>query len=258
MKNLKKALLGGALAILLSTPAYAHDVWGGYYHGPYPVAGHDADGDRITDGLDHCPGTSALAEVNHMGCPVDNDMDGIPDYRDDCGHTPPGVKVDSRGCRIDSDIDGVPDDMDKCPNTPWGDKVDTNGCSIAPKVVLYFGTNSAKVSAEGVKILGELAKELQAHRGSRIEIQGHADARATSSYNASLGERRAAAVKQILLSKFKVAPTQLVTTSLGEERPRYYNAYPEGRDKNRRVEIFQVRELHEGDGPTSRQLDSIR
>ncbi len=253
---MKKALLGGALAVLLSTPAYAHDFWGGYY-GTYPYVGHDSDGDRIPDGLDHCPGTSALATVNNLGCPVDSDMDGVPDFRDDCKYTPPGVKVDTRGCRIDSDIDGVPDDMDKCPNTPWGDKVDSTGCTIAPKVVLYFGTNSAKVSSEGVKILAELAKELAANRGTRIEIEGHADARATSSYNGNLGAKRAAAVKAILL-KNKVAPKQLVTVSYGEERPRYYNAFPEGRDKNRRVEIFQVRELDQGDGPTSRQIDSIR
>lgn len=256
MKNVKKALLGGALAILLSTPAYAHmDVWGG--HGPV-LAGHDGDGDRIGDGADHCPGTSALAAVNHMGCPVDGDMDGVSDFRDDCQYTPPGVKVDTRGCRLDSDIDGVVDELDKCPDSVWGDRVGADGCALATRTVLSFNFNKANVSKEDAKKLEELAKELKANRGSRVEIQGHADSKGSSSYNASLGDKRAAAAKKLLVGKYKVDPNQVVVTSMGEQRPRYYNYFADGRAGNRRVEIHLIRELHKTDGPTSREFDSIR
>ncbi|MBF0108345.1 MAG: OmpA family protein [Magnetococcales bacterium] len=256
---MKKALLGGALAIFISAPAYAHMAMIDGHLGHHMAMGHDADGDRIGDAVDHCPGTSPLATVNFMGCDTDGDMDGIADHRDDCRYTPPGIKVDTRGCRIDADIDGVVDAMDKCPTeTPWGDRVNSDGCSSPAKAVLFFKTNSSSVAKEDIKKLEEVAKELKANRGTRIEIQGHADSRATSSYNASLGDRRAAAAKKILVGKFKVDPKQIVVTSHGEQRPRHYNQYAAGQGKNRRVEIHLVRELHANEGPTAREFDSIR
>ncbi|MBF0602592.1 MAG: OmpA family protein [Nitrospirae bacterium] len=260
---MKKALLGGALAILLSAPAYAHDMWSGYGYGygyyGVDAVGHDSDGDRIDDAADHCPGTSPLSTVNFLGCETDGDMDGVADYRDDCQYTPPGVQVDTRGCRIDRDIDGVVDSMDKCTdNTPWGDRVNSDGCSSSAKAVLFFKNNSANISKEDVKKLEDVAKELKANRGSRVEIQGHADSNASSSYNVSLGDRRAQAAKKVLVGKYKVAPSQVVVTSMGEQRPRHYNYYSDGRAKNRRVEIHLVRDLHSADGPTAREFDSIR
>jgi OOP family OmpA-OmpF porin len=272
LKNLNKALLGGAFAILLSAPAYAHMtvIGGGHdgHHGCHQGAacGHDADGDRVSDWSDRCPGTSPLATVNYMGCEVDSDLDGVADYRDDCEYTPPGVQVDGRGCRMDNDIDGIVNSKDQCSDTRYGDRVGEDGCSrdlnathwIYPNMVtLNFPSGGHGLSAKDKKQLDAMAQYLKGKLGTRVEIQGHADWQGPAVSNAGLGSRRANSAASYLKSK-GVNKNQLVTKSFGEDRPRYYNEYKDGRAKNRRVEIFFVRDLHDTDGPTAREYDSIR
>jgi len=88
----------------------------------------DADGDSVTDVLDHCPDTPTGATVDQHGCPKDSDGDGVPDGIDVCPGTPHRAAVDARGCSGDSDRDGVPDGIDQCPDTPRGATVDAKGC----------------------------------------------------------------------------------------------------------------------------------
>ena len=52
----------------------------------------------------------------------------------------------------------------------------------------------------------------------RITVEGHADTRGTSEYNLALGERRAAAVKQYLVS-LGIGADRVVTVSKGKEQP---------------------------------------
>ena len=54
----------------------------------------DDDGDGVTNDLDKCPGTTAGAKVDAVGCELDSDGDGVGDSRDQCPNTPPGAKVD--------------------------------------------------------------------------------------------------------------------------------------------------------------------
>lgn len=61
--------------------------------------------------------------------PVDSDGDGVTDDQDRCPGTSAGAQVEALGCELDTDGDRVLDSKDKCPNTPTGDKVDANGCS---------------------------------------------------------------------------------------------------------------------------------
>jgi peptidoglycan-associated lipoprotein len=53
---------------------------------------------------------------------------------------------------------------------------------------------------------------------TRITIEGHCDSRGTSEYNLALGERRANAVREYLVS-LGIAADRLVTVSMGEEAP---------------------------------------
>jgi OOP family OmpA-OmpF porin len=262
---MKKALLGGAFAILLSAPAYAHMVdnghgyYDGYYYGDYGYFyGHDADGDRVADWADHCPGTSPLATVNHLGCEVDTDMDGVADYRDDCQYTPPGVAVDGRGCRMDNDLDGVVNSKEKCSEeTRYGDLVDSTGCPSPAVAVLHFPSGQWVLSKADRAALDKVATQLKGSLGTRVEIQGHTDWKGGRAMNANLGASRAKQVRSYLAGK-GINADQMVITSFGDSRPRFYNDYKEGRAKNRRVEIHVVRDLHSSDGATAREFDSIR
>ena len=81
-------------------------IGGGYL---YRFGRSDRDGDGIADGIDDCPDTYGLPNLN--GCP-DQDGDGIADAQDDCP-TVAGV-TELAGCP-DADGDGVTDSMDACP-----------------------------------------------------------------------------------------------------------------------------------------------
>jgi hypothetical protein len=67
----------------------------------------------------------------------------------------------------------------------------------------------------------------------RIEIEGHTCNIGTAEYNLALGNRRATAVKEYLVSR-GITEDRLRTVSYGEERPKYDNAREETRRLNRR------------------------
>jgi outer membrane protein OmpA-like peptidoglycan-associated protein len=83
-----------------------------------------------------------------------------------------------------------------------------------------------------------------ANAGAAVRIDGHTDGRGADSYNQSLSERRAAAVKAWLVQHGQ-APSALITTrGFGRTKPIADNTKPDGSDnpdgraKNRRVEIL--------------------
>jgi OOP family OmpA-OmpF porin len=69
-----------------------------------------------------------------------------------------------------------------------------------------------------------------------VNITGHTDSLGDSDANKRLGKERANMVKEILID-MGASPGQLITYSQGEEQPIADNSTPEGREKNRRVEI---------------------
>ncbi|MBF0161405.1 MAG: OmpA family protein [Magnetococcales bacterium] len=263
MKNINKVLLGIVSAVLLSAPAYAHMAEScgknrlNHERGWCLGCFQDSDGDRISDWADHCPETSPLDTANYLGCGVDSDKDGVPDYRDDCQRTPLGVAVNERGCRLDTDRDGIVDSEDKCPDTGMGDRVESTGCTIKPSGVLSFATGSASLTQQSIQQLDNLVAVMKENLGMIVEIQGHTDWQGNRSYNVGLGRKRAHAVKNYL-AKRGIRAERVVVTTFGDSRPRDYNATGGGSKVNRRVELFVIRNLSDVDGPTARDVDSIR
>jgi OOP family OmpA-OmpF porin len=78
-----------------------------------------------------------------------------------------------------------------------------------------------------------------ANPGVRVEIGGHTDSTHTNAHNQALSEKRARAVAAYLVSK-GVKPGQLTTKGYGEDSPIADNATPQGRAKNRRVEMKRL------------------
>ena len=77
------------------------------------------------------------------------------------------------------------------------------------------------------------------HPAWALSVDGHTDNIGGDAYNLDLSKRRAAAVKQALVSRFKIADTRLATSGFGASRPKATNATLEGRAQNRRVELVK-------------------
>ena len=202
----------------------------------------DKDKDGVPDYKDKCLNTPKGVRVNEFGCAIDSDKDRIPNYQDKCPNTPKGVKVDKFGCAIDSDKDGVVDYKDKCPNTPKNMKVNFQGCPILAEYKFNFKYNSFVIEKKYFSKIRKLAKILQNNKFIKIEIQGYTDNKGKSSYNKKLSLRRANFLKNILIYRFKISPDRILVKGFGSSHPIADNSTKEGRAKNRRIVVIQIKE----------------
>ncbi len=230
----------------------------------------DSDGDGVVDPQDRCPNTTAGVQVDATGCPIDSDHDGVPDVSDKCPNTLAGLRVDPTtgcpadadgdgvadvddkcpetvrgvavdptGCPRDSDGDGVPDVGDKCPGTAPGTAVDANGCAASAPVVLEgvsFVTGSAKLTLSSQAPLDRAVAALRERPEQRVVIEGHTDNAGSRDANIRLSKARAEAVRAYFISK-GIPATRLTSVGLGPDQPVASNDTPEGRAKNRRVQL---------------------
>jgi OOP family OmpA-OmpF porin len=101
---------------------------------------------------------------------------------------------------------------------------------------IRFDFDSAELRPESTTILGQLFAGLSGEAASRIIIEGHTSSEGTAGYNQQLSERRAAAVRQDLVSR-GLAAERVEAVGIGEVRPIASNRDENGRSLNRRVEI---------------------
>ncbi len=83
---------------------------------------------------------------------------------------------------------------------------------------VLFGFESWRISDQGIQALMQVAEWLKANPKKRLIIEGHCDERGSVAYNLMLGEKRAKAVKNILVT-FGANAKQLKVVSYGKERP---------------------------------------
>ena len=90
---------------------------------------------------------------------------------------------------------------------------------LAPGVrdTVYFEVDSSAITGEAQSVLDKQAGFVKSS-GTAILVEGHADERGTREYNLALGERRANAIKQYLVSQ-GVEASKIETISYGKERP---------------------------------------
>lgn len=81
---------------------------------------------------------------------------------------------------------------------------------------VYFAFDSSQLSADAVAALDTQVAWLKDNRNVNIVIQGYCDKRGTAEYNMALGERRAEAVKQYLISQ-GICAKRITTVSYGKE-----------------------------------------
>lgn len=83
---------------------------------------------------------------------------------------------------------------------------------------VFFDTDQSDVDAEDQATLQSQATYLRQYPQVRVTIEGHADERGTREYNLALGERRANAAKNYLVS-IGIPESRISTISFGKERP---------------------------------------
>ncbi len=128
---------------------------------------------------------------------------------------------------IAGDGDSYTNDALNDPNSPLANRV------------IYFELNSNIVRAEDESTLQAHADYLAANPNITVRLEGHTDERGSREYNLALGERRAQAVRQILMVQ-GASSSQFQATSFGEERPAMEGHSESAWQQNRRVEIFYV------------------
>jgi len=207
----------------------------------------DLDKDGVLDNVDHCIDVPGPEE--NFGCPYgDLDKDGVLDNDDACIDVP--GPAENKGCPYaDFDKDGVLDQDDQCPLTPG--LVELHGCPKLEKEEeeilkiafenLEFETGKAVIRSSSFASLDELAALLVKKPTYGLRISGHTDNVGSEESNLILSRNRAQAVKDYLVAK-GVDGGKLVVEYHGESQPIATNDTPEGRQKNRRVEmtiIFQ-------------------
>jgi OmpA-OmpF porin, OOP family len=204
------------------------------------------------------------------GCPdPDNDNDGIPDVDDACPLDPEDIDnfEDEDGCPDpDNDKDKICDPwvsqqgqldkfadvcsgIDQCPDDPEdydGDrdedgcpdlKAEFDGCSVKIADKVFFKFNKWDIDPRSFELLDDVATVIKSvPEDVQFRVEGHTDSKGSDSYNKTLSQRRADAVRTYLVGK-GIDSSRLSAVGFGEERPIDTNRTADGRARNRRVEF---------------------
>lgn len=110
-----------------------------------------------------------------------------------------------------------------------------------PSAYIWFESGKAVLLPGSYSTLDEIVKVLVARPGINIEVGGHTDSRGSDGDNLDLSKRRADAVRDSLLTRFRqVVDSQLTSVGYGERRPVSSNETADGMARNRRVEFRVV------------------
>jgi outer membrane protein OmpA-like peptidoglycan-associated protein len=102
---------------------------------------------------------------------------------------------------------------------------------------LLFGVGSASLKPSGRRAIADLARFMREHPERHIVIEGFTDNHGSARANQRLSERRAQVVRDALV-KHGIDAERIAARGLGEAYPVASNQDPNGRSRNRRVEIL--------------------
>jgi outer membrane protein OmpA-like peptidoglycan-associated protein len=107
-------------------------------------------------------------------------------------------------------------------------------------IEIQFDYDSASIRRSSIPDINELGKALSnpSLSGARFVLNGHTDAAGSDNYNQDLSDRRAASVREYLISNFGISPDRLIAIGYGEERLK--NDRDPLAAENRRVEVINL------------------
>ncbi len=112
----------------------------------------------------------------------------------------------------------------------------------AGHIALYinFDFNKATLRPDAAPVIAQIVALLKKNAGLKVALQGHTDSIGGHDYNVKLSKDRAAAVVAAIV-KGGIDAKRLTSTGFGPDKPVADNDTPEGRAKNRRVELVKVK-----------------
>jgi peptidoglycan-associated lipoprotein len=141
------------------------------------------------------------------------------------------------GVRSETTADGGSEKIDASPmnfSATGSDSGSINGLQS-----VFFEYDKSTLSDSEKSKLTTNAAWIKKNSNAKMAIEGHCDQRGSNEYNLSLGERRANAVKQMLIS-MGVPASRMTTVSFGEEKPLMQGESEEAMMKNRRANFVPV------------------
>jgi outer membrane protein OmpA-like peptidoglycan-associated protein len=111
-------------------------------------------------------------------------------------------------------------------------EVSTNG--------ILFDSGSANIQPSSMGVIRQISQVLQEDNGIKLMIIGHTDADGPGDTNLELSQKRAAAVKNALVTVYGIEDNRLQTEGKGESEPIADNSSPDGKAQNRRVVFKKI------------------
>lgn len=124
----------------------------------------------------------------------------------------------------DPDADGVIIARDNCVDSFAGAKVNNSGCGmdhlhkVRRKLQVHFSNNSSVVAPEYFPEIQALANFMKEYKTANVTIEGHTSKLGSAGLNKKLSQKRAQAVKDILVNKFAIDETRITAIGYGFEK----------------------------------------
>lgn len=175
---------------------------------------------------------------------VDSDKDGVADLYDLEPNTPADATVNTKGQSVDKNKNGVPDNLESYLDNKYGQNTTNATNSTVEELInggyvnVYFDFNSAKPTNASLSGVDFLVKYLKNNPSKTADVLGYADEVGNSSYNQQLSQKRAEAVKNVLVNA-GIDASRLTVKGNGEDASVNKNSQ-EARQIMRRV-TFRVK-----------------
>ena len=175
---------------------------------------------------------------------IENNSDGSGEYHDKSknlliennGKGKAIITYNGKTVEVDAKPLGKPPRFLKLEMVPPVPAIEANNLLITLDSGVLFDVDKYNLRPEAQEILKNLAVVLKEADIKSFEIDGHTDSDASDEYNKTLSDNRAKSVKEFLSSQGVKA--NIITNGYGESKPIASNDTPEGKQKNRRVEII--------------------
>ncbi|MDA7088657.1 OmpA family protein [Pseudomonas sp. SA3-5] len=155
----------------------------------------------------------------------DEDGDGVFDRRDRCPGTPPNTSVRHNGCPYS-----------EYASTAQAMEPDEPAVPIRVELDVKFDFDKSVVKEGSYADIKSLADFMKQYPQTTTIVEGHTDAIGSDAYNQGLSERRANAVRDVLVEQNGIEADRVSAVGYGESRPVADNDTESGRAINRRVE----------------------
>nr|WP_314654337.1 OmpA family protein [uncultured Fusobacterium sp.] len=174
---------------------------------------------------------------------IENNGDGSGTYNDKAknlliendGKGKAKITFNGKITEVDAKPLEKPEKFPKLKMVPPVPSIEANSLLITLDSGILFDVDKYDLRPEAEEVLKNLAIVLKEADIKAFEIDGHTDSDASDEHNQVLSEKRANAVKNFLTSQGTAA--EITIKGYGESRPIASNDTPEGKQKNRRVEI---------------------